>query len=363
MNGPADETQHSEEDAPSDETTEASASTPPPDRSSDVVIMGGGDAGIAVAERLGEANRDLRIALVEPTTFKYDQPMWVRVGTEGVDEATTRSLEARHVPAGVDWIQDRVASIDPVQRVLRLDAEAPIGYTYLVVATGIGPRWDRIRGLKEGLGTRGICSVYGYEQAARTWDLIRDFGGGTAVFTAPSGPFKGGTTPLSVLHRAEKLWRETGVRDHTELFFATAADPEFAGEAYPDMMTRDREEEDVHVYVGHELIEVRPEHQEAVFSVEKGQSQSGTVLGYDLLHVVPPMRPPAVIEESELAYPQGALRGYLKVDPESLRHTRFATVFGVGDVVGVKGEKTGAQAREQAAEVATTLLRLTEGGV
>jgi sulfide:quinone oxidoreductase len=103
---------------------------------------------------------------------------------------------------------------------------------------------------------------------------------------------------------------------------------------------------------------VRPERREAVFSVRKGKARSEDVLGYDLLHVVPPMRPPALLEESGLAHQDGPMKGYLAVDPESLRHRRFDIIFGLGDAVGVEGVKTREQAREQATQVARTLRRL-----
>ena len=49
------------------------------------------------------------------------------------------------------------------------------------------------------------------------------------------------------------------------------------------------------------------------------------------------------------------MRGYLEVDPETFRHPRFETVFGVGDVIGVEGVKTAERARQQAEEVARAL--------
>jgi sulfide:quinone oxidoreductase len=52
------------------------------------------------------------------------------------------------------------------------------------------------------------------------------------------------------------------------------------------------------------------------------------------------------------------MRGYLEVDPETLRHYRFKSVFGVGDAIGVEGIKTAERARAQAAEVAGSLRRL-----
>ena len=319
-----------------------------------IVILGGGEAGLAVLDALAETDLLSDVALVEPSTYHYDQPAWMHVGTEGVEKETTRSSEAVRIPPAVTRIQERVEAIDPERRTVTTDGDTEIRYDYLVVALGTNVHWDRIRGLKESLGTHGICSVYGYEQAECTWEMIRAFEGGRAFFTAPSTPHKGGGAPWALLRRADALWREAGVREQTDLFYTTAA----SSEEFETGLDSDREPEDVHVYTGYDLVDVRPDRKEAVFDVTKGQSQSQDVLAYDLLHVVPPMRPPALVEESELAYRDGPMRGYLEVDPETFRHPRFDTVFGIGDVIGVEGVKTGERAREQAAAVARVLQQI-----
>lgn len=321
-----------------------------------VVIIGGGTAGAAVAGELKEALDRLDVALIEPSSHYYDQAEWMRVGTEGLSKEHTRRPEASALPAGVTWICDRVTNIAPGDQVVTTADGKRIGYTYLVVAVGVNPLWGRIRGLEKGLGKSGLCSIYDYEQAERTWEMIRAFQGGQAIFTAPSSPFKGGGAPLHVLHRADAFWRETGVREKTELFFITAASPDFAGRDYVEQVERDAQEKDVHVYFGRELIEVRPGRKEAVFSATEGEPQSRDVLPYDLLHVVPPMRPSKIIETSDLAYQRGPMRGYLEVNPNTFRHKRYKNVFGIGDAAGLPSVKTGAQAREQAIAL-TRLLR------
>lgn len=317
----------------------------------DVVVIGGGEGGMAVLNTLKQETPLLKTALIDPNPYHYDQPDWIKVATEGASKEETRSHKMFQLPPGTVWMRDAVTKIDPDEALIETQSSGEIGYTHLVIATGIETRWDRIRNLGDSLGVNGICSVYGYEQAEEAWDMMRSFTGGRAIFSAPSSPYKGGSAPLSILHRAEDLWRERGVREGTDIIFATAVTEGYAGDEYAELVARDDREDDIHVYFGYELLEVRPDRYEAVFNVQKGPSLSQDVLSYDLIHVVPPMRPPTVIETSPLAYQVGPTRGFLEVNPDTLQHRRYPNVFGVGDVIGVEAEKTGERARKQAEAV------------
>ena len=150
------------------------------------------------------------------------------------------------------------------------------------------------------------------------------------------------------------------MRERVELFFVTAGSEAFGGPDYASLVERDAKDQDVHVYFGYDLVAVRPNAREAVFRVTKGNVESESVLAYDLLHVVPPMRAPEVVAASALACQSGPMKGYLEVDPDTLQHRRYRNVFGLGDVAGIASVKTGERARMQAALVTRTLSGLME---
>ncbi|PEN12923.1 hypothetical protein CRI94_13045 [Longibacter salinarum] len=319
----------------------------------DVVILGGGEAGASVARALSVSSYTGRVALVEPSSYVYDQPGWIRVATSGErKEATRYHLK---VPPGTTWIRRRAEGIDPDRGLVELDGNESISYEHLVVAAGIETRWDRIRGIGPNMDADGLCSVYGYEHAEHAWDVIRTFQGGRAIFTASSSPYKGGQAPYEVLRNAVDVWRNRGVLSSTELIFATAWAEAFSGVDDVDLDISDAQ--DTHVYRGYDLVEVRPDLKEAVFTVEKGASQSQDVVRYSLLHIAPPMRPPAVVENSILAYSVGPMTGFMEVDPETLQHPKYPSVFGVGDVTGLRSLKTGRMARQQAKRVVQAICR------
>ncbi|MGA1619454.1 MAG: FAD/NAD(P)-binding oxidoreductase, partial [Pirellulales bacterium] len=151
-----------------------------------VLILGGGSAGISVAARLRRAKHSLGLGIVEPSESHYYQPLWTLVGAGVFPPEASRRREADYIPAGVDWIHDRVAAIQPERKAVLTEAGCQLTYDWLVVALGIQIDWNAIPGLAEGIGTRGICSNYSYQHAAYTWECIRSFPGGTALFTMPN---------------------------------------------------------------------------------------------------------------------------------------------------------------------------------
>ena len=76
-----------------------------------VLIIGGGTAGITVAARLRRADRSLDIALIEPQTKHYYQPLWTLVGAGIVNKEVTERQEASYIPRGVSWLKDYAESV------------------------------------------------------------------------------------------------------------------------------------------------------------------------------------------------------------------------------------------------------------
>ena len=83
------------------------------------------------------------------------------------------------------------------------------------------------------------------------------------------------------------------------------------------------------------------------------------VADYDFIHVVPPMRAPDVVKNSDLAVKEGPLAagGWLEVDKDTLQHKRYPNVFGVGDINGTPRGKTAATIKKSAPIVANHLVQ------
>jgi sulfide:quinone oxidoreductase len=320
-----------------------------------VVVVGGGDGGISVAARLRRTAGDTDVAIIEPSGTHYYQPLWTLVGGGDARKETTRRPEASVIPPGATWIRDAVVEFCPEQRAVRTASGRQITYDFLVVAAGIQLNWDAIPGLRDALGKDGVCSNYSYEYVDKTWEFIRTFKGGTAIFTHPATPVKCGGAPQKIAYLADDAFRRQGVRDRTTMIFACANAGIFAVEKYAKTLRQVVARKGIDARYRTNLIEIRPETREAVFRhLDTGQE---TVERYDLIHVTPPQGPPDFIRNSPLANADG----WADVDQYTLRHNTYPNVFALGDASSLPTSKTGAAIRKQAPVLAQNLVAAIHG--
>ena len=323
----------------------------------EILILGGGSAGLTVASQLAARIGGQRIAIVEPSTRHYYQPLWTLVGGGIFTREASARDEADLIPDDVTWIRDAATSIDPDKRTVATGAHGTLAYDFLVVATGVVLQWERISGLAESVGKpgTGVTSNYSYETVASTWEAIRSFRGGTALFTEPATPVKCGGAPQKIMYLAEETFRANGVREHSRVAFMNAKPTLFTAPYYIPALERVIESRGLEVQLGQELVALRPETHEAVFrNVKAGGEQ---VLRYDMIHVTPPMSPPEFVRTGPLANADG----WVEVDKYSLQHVRHPQVFCLGDSSNLPTSKTGAAVRKQAPVVVENLLALRAG--
>jgi sulfide:quinone oxidoreductase len=321
-----------------------------------VLIVGGGTAGISVTARLTRGwRRSLDVAVIEPSDKHYYQPLWTLVGAGVFPKQASQRPEASVMPRRATWIRDAVATFDPDQNALVTRDGRRITYDWLVVAGGIQLNWGAIAGLRNALGHDGVCSNYSFQTVDSTWNELRNFRGGTAVFTHPSGAVKCGGAPQKIMYLADDHLRRAGVREKSRIVFAAATPSIFAVEKYRHTLDQVVARKDIECLFRNELIEVRGPAREAVF--RNLDTQQTTVVRYDLLHVTPPMSAPDFIANSPLA----DAHGWVEVDKHSLRHVRYANVFALGDCSNLPTSKTGAAVRKQAPTLVRNLKAAIDG--
>jgi sulfide:quinone oxidoreductase len=198
-----------------------------------VLIVGGGSGGITVASQLLRASPGLDVAILEPAAVHEYQSGWILAGAGLLPYGATHRPESAVIPAGATWIHGSAATFEPeAHRVITASGDS-ISYDLLVVAMGLQLNWSAIKGLPEALGWHGIVSNYSHPHIAATWEAIRGFQGGTALFTHPATPIKCGGAPQKVMYLADDIFQATsGVGVNTRVIFCSALAQLYPVKAY-----------------------------------------------------------------------------------------------------------------------------------
>ncbi len=335
-----------------------------------VLVIGGGTAGIMVAAQLRRKKSNADIAIIEPSDKHYYQPAWTLVGAGTYSYEKTIRPEADQIPAGVEWIRDYADELLPGTNSVKTRASGMVTYDYLVVCPGIQMNIDDMPGLREALDTDFVCS--NYIDPEKTWRVLSNFKGGNAIFTQPTTPIKCGGAPQKIMYMAEEYFRKHKLRDKTNVIFATPGSVIFGVKEFAKELNRIILERDIILkvyYAPHRIDPVKKliyfhyaEPGENTCVVTEGNKINEQLVGtaeiampYDMLHLAPPQSAPDFIRKSPLAYESGPHKGWLEVDINSLQHTRYHNVFGLGDSAALPTAKTGAAIRKQVPVVVENL--------
>ena len=319
-----------------------------------ILIIGGGTAGLTVAARLKRAGES-GIAIIEPSEKHFYQPLWTLVGAGCVGKEVTMRNEADYIAAGTTWIKDSACEISPDTKSVATRSGARISYDFLIVAPGLELDWDAIPGLREAVGSGAVSTNYSYDHTAQTWDLIRNFKGGTALFHMPGTPIKCPGAPQKIVYLTADYLERAGMLRSVELKYFVHAPVIFGVPFFARELVKIAERYGVQVHYQHNLVAVDAKANIAHFEIVGGDKQGQRIsVPYDMLHVSPPQSPPDEVKSSPLAN----AAGWVEVNQNSMQHLRHANVFALGDVIGTPNSKTAAAVRKQAPVVARNILRL-----
>ncbi len=334
-----------------------------------IVIIGGGTAGIMVSTQLLKKDPTLDIAVVEPASVHYYQPAWTLVGAGTYDFGKTARPMSEIMPKSVKWVKEYANRFDPDQNKLYTKEGSELSYDFLVVAPGLVMAPELIEGLAESLDKGVVCS--NYTDPEHTWDVIKNFKGGNAVFTQPTTPIKCGGAPQKIAYLAADNFKKRGIADKTNVVFATPGSVIFGVKPIAKTLMEVIHRYGIHLKTFYAPVKIDSEKKEVIFKSvapeenqcivnegnslrEKMQGDAQIVMPFDMLHIAPPQTAPKFVKESSLVNEAG----WLNVDHGTLQHNTYKNVFGLGDVAALPTAKTGAAIRKQAPIVVENILLL-----
>lgn len=321
-----------------------------------IIIIGGGNAGLSVAAQLLHKQPSLKIAIIEPSEKHYYQPAWTLVAAGEFDIQDTEKNEKDYIPENAIWIKDAIDTFQPEQNQVTGTSGEKYTYDALVVAPGIQLDWHKIEGFNETLGKNQVTSNYSFNTAPYTWELIKNFKGGTAVFTNPNTAIKCGGAPHKIMYLACDYWRKKGILDKCDVHYISGASVLFGVKEYAETLEDVVEHNNIHVHLGNNTVKIDGENKTIYYELknENGQVERKS-MPFDICHAVPPQSAPDFIKNSPLADANN-LMGYVEIDKNTMQHIRFQNIFACGDCTNAPCSKTGAAIRKQAPVVVENLL-------
>jgi sulfide:quinone oxidoreductase len=329
-----------------------------------IVIAGSGLGGIAVANRLSQLLDGAKITIIDRKEEHNYQPGYtlVATGVWPVDKVCDRNAD--YQPSGIEWVKDMVAGFDPVANTVITAGGQRIAYDFLVVATGVHLDFEQIAGMDvSAIGREGLTSVYPSPEAAQaTWAAMQAFTakGGNAVMTLPATPLKCAGAPLKMTFMLRDRLLKAGTLGASKISFESALGNVFGVKVVNDNVLERWQALGIGVEFSRKLTAIDIGARRATFTSPEGEAYE---MPYDFIHVVPPMRAPDAVKDSELAWKGGpfAAGGWLEVDKSTLQHRRFPNVFGIGDINGTPRGKTAATVKKSAPLVAHNLAEVIAG--
>lgn len=329
-----------------------------------IVIAGSGLGGIAVANRLSKLLDGAKITIIDRKEEHNYQPGYTLVATGVWPVDKVRDRNADYQPSGIEWVKDMAAGFEPGANTVVTASGRRIPYDFLVVATGVQLDYSQIAGMDvAAIGREGLASVYPSPEAAQaTWAAMQAFTakGGNALMTLPATPLKCAGAPLKMTFMLRDRLLKAGTLDASKISFQSALGNVFGVKVVNDNVLERWKSLGIGVEYSRKLTAIDIGARRATFMTPEGVAQE---MPYDFIHVVPPMRAPDAVKNSELAWKEGpfAAGGWLEVDKLTLQHRRFPNVFGIGDINGTPRGKTAATVKKSAPLVAHNLVEVIAG--
>ena len=102
-----------------------------------LVVVGGGAGGCGTANKFASKFGAGEVAVIDPASEHFYQPMWTLVGGGVKDLAQTRRPMESLLPGSARWLKDSVSRFEPDQNCLHTAGGDVITYDWLVIATGL----------------------------------------------------------------------------------------------------------------------------------------------------------------------------------------------------------------------------------
>lgn len=311
----------------------------------EVVVLGGGVGGTMCANLISkQAGGRAHVTVVDATGTHVYQPgfLYVAVGKE--KPATLQHPETKLLRSDIELVVDRASRVDPGAQTVTLESGRTLRYDQLLLATGSRTVMDEVPGANE------AHDFYTMDGAIRLFEALKSFEAGTIVIGVAGIPYKCPPAPVEFVFLLDDYLRARGIREKSQIKLLSPLNRAFTIEATSKLVQPILAERGIEL-TGFFNVESVDHVAKTVTSLE------GETVDYDLLVLVPPHRGQKLIEESAL----GDERGWVPVDKNTLKHTKYEHIWAIGDTTNIPISKSGSVAHYEASVAAAEISAAVKG--
>ena len=318
-----------------------------------IVILGGGTGGTMTANRLrrrlGEDEAEIHV--VDRDNLHVYQPglLFVPFGLTRLDEIVRP--RRRQLRGDITFHVAEVESVALDRNEVTLDDGTVLLYDVLVVATGVRLQPEETEGLTGPGWNEHVFTFYSPEGAEQLEQALRWFDGGRMLVNLVDMPIKCPVAPLEFVFLADWYLRERGVRNRTELVYATPLDAAFTKPVASQHLAGLLAEKEIELVTEFNAGEVDGVGRTL-------GSYDGRSLDFDLLVTVPLHGGAPYVERSPGL---GDALGFVPTDKRTLQAAAKPNVFALGDATDLPISKAGSVTHFEAEILTENVVRHLAG--
>lgn len=317
-----------------------------------LLILGAGTAGTMMAAKMRRnLDRDeWEITVVDQDDRHIYQPGLLFIPFSIYRTRDVVKPRSRYIPRGVEFIISEIDAIEPDQNRVRLSGGAELEYDFLVIATGSRIVPEETEGLTEEGWQETAFDFYTLDGASKLEAAFEAWEGGRLVVNVVEMPIKCPIAPIEFVCLADWYLTERGVRDKTEIVYATPLEGAFTKPRASAMLGDILDKKNIQV--------------EGLFSAGSVDGANGVLkswdereISYDLLVTIPTHMGSETIERSDM----GDELSFIPTNKNTLQADGFENIFVLGDATDLPSSKAGSVAHFQGEVLEENLLRSIKG--